>query len=183
MKNIFLCFPLCICICIMYASFSCEPSSKLTTKRIAMSHKCEILDSILNNSILKKVIRIEESERDRLSIRFIDTPKKDFKGCNILHFFEKKSMPIDAFVISEPTYSLNTGQYRDIVLFDYKIKNDTINLSLSAAHLKNQFEKEGIPYFKFKITIDKKGQVRIVDVKIRQIRESPPFIGYDKIKE
>lgn len=179
MNNIFLFFAVFI-IC---ALFSCKSSSKLITEHIAMSHKCEILDSILNNTTLKKVIGIENPKRSIPSIRFIDTKKKDFKGCELIYFSDKNSSPIEAFVIPEPTYSLNTGQYRDIVLFDYKIQNDTINLSLSAAHIKNQFEKEGIPYFLFKITIDKKGQIRIVDVTIRPIRETPPFIDYDKIKE
>ncbi|MFZ1703679.1 MAG: hypothetical protein WAT79_05000 [Saprospiraceae bacterium] len=130
-----------------------------------------------------KVIGIENPKRNRPSIRFIDTKAMDFNGCEIMHFLPNNTLPIEGFVISEPTYSLNTGQFRDIVLFDYKVQNDTINLTLSAAYFTNQIEKEGIPYFHFKITIDKQEKVRIENVIIKQIRETRPYVDYDKIKE
>lgn len=153
------------------------------SKQIPISNKCEILDSILNNKVLKKIIGIENPKSNSPSIRFIDTKTNDFKGCEIMHFLNNNILPVEGFVISEPTYSLNTGQFRDIVLFDFKVKNDTINLTLSAAYFENQAEKEGIPFFLFQLIHDEKGNLRVDKFNVRQVRESRPPVYYDTIKE
>jgi hypothetical protein len=167
-------------ICIL---FSCMTASSLKPKQIAFSDKCEILDSILNDRVLMKVIGIDSAKSNYPSIRFIDTKAKDFAGCDIMHRVNSNILPFSGFVIPEPTYSLNTGQFRDIVLFDYNVQNDTINLSLTAAYFENQAKKEGIPYFQFKMAVDQQGKVRIVNVDKELARERHPSVDYDKIKE
>lgn len=166
-------------ICIL---LSCKTASKLTSKESELFSKCELLDSVLNNDIIKKVLGIENITSNRPNIRFIDTKTKDFNGCEIMHFFQNITLPIEGFVISQPTYSLNTGQFRDIVLHEYRIHNDTINLNLTAAHFYNQLEKEGIPYFEFQFIISKDGKLLNNKVNVKQIRESRPSIDYDKFK-
>ncbi|MCB0748544.1 MAG: hypothetical protein KDC90_13875 [Ignavibacteriae bacterium] len=145
-----------------------------------MFNRCELLDSILNNNVLKKVIGIENATSNRPSIRFINTKANDFDGCEIMHFFQNISLPVEGFVIPQPTYSLNTGQFRDIVLLEYKIHNDTINLNLVAAHFYNQLEKEGIPYFEFQFVINKDGKLLNNKVNVKYIKESRRSIDYDK---
>lgn len=178
MKQLFIIF-IMFFICIL---LSCKISSKLVSKQSELFSKCELLDSVLNNNIIKKVIGIENATSNRPNIRFIDTKTKDFNGCETMLFSQNITLPIEGFVIPQPTYSLNTGQFRDIVLHEYKIHNDTINLYLTAAHFYNQLEKEGIPYFEFQFVISKERKLLIDKVNVKQIRESRPSIDYDKFK-
>src|SRR5690606_27915562 len=121
MKQLFIFISVSL-ICVL---LSCKTSSKFTVRQSKLFNRCELLDTILNNNILKKVIGVENVTSNRHSIRFIDTKGNDFNGCEIMHFFNNTTLPIEGFVIPQPTYSINTGQYRDIVLHEYKIHNDT----------------------------------------------------------
>lgn len=161
--------------------FGCKSKALISTNKKESISNCAILDSILTNKTLQKVLGIDTPKGNQPSIRFIDLKSKKFIGCEIM-YSTPNTLPIEGFVIPEPTYSLNTGQFRDIVFLDYKETNDLVEISLTAAFLENQAEKEGIPFFEFNFIKDKKGNLYIDKVIIKQIRESSPALDYDKIK-
>jgi hypothetical protein len=64
----------------------------------------------------------------------------------------------------------------------FRLAKFLLNLNLTAAHFYNQLEKEGVPYFEFQFIISKERKLLIDKVNVKQIRESRPWVDYDKFK-
>lgn len=166
-----------IFLCIFFTLFNNCKSYKVLNKD-KPKIQCALLDSILSNSDVSKIIGLETAKNTHPCIRFFDETSKRFLDCNSIHFTKNK-VAISYFVLPKISYYLNTGQYRDIVIYTYKEDKREIYLSLIVAHFENQFEKEGVPFFEF--TFKKKDiGFYINKVKISIIREQLPLQNYYK---
>jgi hypothetical protein len=140
--------------------------------------QCSILDSVLTSRVLSKTIGLDKAKNTQPYIRFFSEKNKIFANCNSIYFTENK-VPVSYFVLPKVSYYMNTGQYRDIIIYSYKENKTEIYISLIAAHYENQLEKEGVPFFEFTF---KKNQFGFTfdELKITAIREDPPTPEYYK---
>jgi hypothetical protein len=140
--------------------------------------QCSILDSILVNSEFSKIIGLDKAKSAQPYIRFFYEKSKVFSNCNSI-YFTKNKVPISYFILPKVSYYLNTGQFRDIVIYEYKENKREIYISLIAAHYENQLEKEGVPFFEFTFNRTEFGY-KFEKLKITSIREQPPLTDYNK---
>ncbi|MBK6573513.1 MAG: hypothetical protein IPO72_15605 [Saprospiraceae bacterium] len=140
--------------------------------------QCAILDSVLSNKDVSRIIGLDKAKEPYPYIRFFCEKSKVFLDCDGI-YVTKDRIPVSYFIISKISYYLNTGQYRDLVIYDYKENKREIYISLIAAHFENQLEKEGVPFFEFTFK-KKEAGFNIEKVLIKTIREQLPVPYYYK---
>lgn len=89
---------------------------------------CDLLDTLLTLKPVRKVLYLDETFNRNIRIRFIDT-SRTFEGCPV---------GLDGKVINHVPIDLNSGYYRDIVLFISNCETDDkcVNVHLYICNFK-----------------------------------------------
>jgi len=110
-------------ILILSATFYCSAIGQSNNEKLY----CNLINDVITNKELDKLIQIESAREDDRGIRIIDLTNK-FKNCSG-YILKNDSTLVRYYVFNELKPTLNTGIFRDIVFKEFrKVKKNEFDL-------------------------------------------------------
>ncbi len=134
--------------------------------------KCDILQLIIENDDVAKILSYYDRRAAWQNIRVFDLSGNNFNKCYLLYLDSTKNIIINGYVEPKLKSNINTGQYRDIIIKEYKEVNNTIQVKVETAFFIGQWEKEGYPYLEFEFNINNEGILKLKNLQKKMIKDS-----------
>lgn len=137
-------------ICLL--GFSCTISNKSCGEGL---ESCRKLDNILRIEGVRQMLKVQEIN-DPTFVRLVDL-SGNFRDCG--SFISRDgSSPLPYFVISKIPFDLNTGYYRDLIIYDVQeLSNGLTKLTLICSIYKAESDVE--PVNKITVFLDSENNV------------------------
>lgn len=140
-----------------------------------MADSCTLLQNILKQKHIGKILGIDKPENGNISIRVTDLTAtcKDCSGYYNL---------IPYFVVNAISPNLNTGRYRDVVITQVKHLEDSFLADIYCASFACHGNNNTNYHLEMEFRIQSDGSIVLIKESIGEWHDGSPNIDYNSIK-
>ncbi len=155
-------------------------SCTLLNRVINSVHYCTLLEIILDEDQIRSILGLNDADKIIPHVRVLDETG-EFVKCTGFRRGKKENILVPYRVTSGIKPDVNTGHYRDLIIYNIKKKRDTLKVIMFASNYKTHHNKNSSYVILAKYKVDNRYSFRRISIKINEWHDDTPLPDYDKL--